>query len=84
MAKSTGLPFNNLYPYAQFADVNGNYLPVPYQYRQAFLDTAGAGQLLDWQYRPLEEIRLTNNVTTTNFIKLNLGCIVQNFIMVDS
>lgn len=60
-------------PYEQFADGNGNALAIPFTYRQGYIDTAGAGRLLNWQYRPLDEIRLTNNKTTNRFIRLNLG-----------
>lgn len=44
-----------VYPYARFADENGNHLPIA-QFRQDYIDTAGSGRLLDWQYRPLDEI----------------------------
>lgn len=62
-----------IYPYMQLADGNGTPLSVPYQYRMSYLDTAGGGNLLDWQYRPLNEIRLADNTTRVNFIRLNLG-----------
>jgi hypothetical protein len=35
-----------------------------------YLDTVGNGQLLDWKYRPLEEVRLANNVSTSKFVNL--------------
>lgn len=35
----------------------GNALAVNYLHRATFLDTAGSGLLLDWSYRPLDEIR---------------------------
>ena len=52
-----------LYPYAQFADVNGKSLPL-YNNRQTYIDTAGAGKLLDWKYYPLEDYK--HNTTTNN------------------
>lgn len=62
---------NKVYPYMQLADAAGNSLPVPKDFRQRYLDTAGNGQLLDWQYRPLDEIRLSDNVATSQLLRLN-------------
>jgi TonB-linked SusC/RagA family outer membrane protein len=53
----------SLYPYAQLADENGNPLPIIKDYRYSFIDTAGAGKLLDWKYRPLQELNEANNKT---------------------
>jgi TonB-linked SusC/RagA family outer membrane protein len=46
-----------LYPYARLLDDNGNALAVVKDYRSGYIDTAGAGLLKDWHYRPLDEIR---------------------------
>jgi TonB-dependent starch-binding outer membrane protein SusC len=55
------------YPYARLADDNGNPLSIA-RYRQGYIDTAGAGKLLDWNYRPLDELKyLDNTLKTTNF-----------------
>ncbi len=54
----------SLYPYAMLADENGNALPLNKTYRQAYLDTAGQGKLLDWKYYPLEDYKHT--LTTNN------------------
>lgn len=62
----------SLYPYAELADSKGNALPIA-QYRQGYLDTVGEGQLLDWNYRPLDEIRLADNNTTGTDYQVNLG-----------
>src|SRR5690606_32111995 len=43
-------------PYDPFRDENGNPLPVVADLRLGYADTAGGGQLLDWHYRPLDEI----------------------------
>ncbi|HEY6082041.1 MAG TPA: SusC/RagA family TonB-linked outer membrane protein [Chitinophagaceae bacterium] len=61
-----------LYPYAQLADTKGNALPIA-RYRQGYIDTVGDGQLLDWNYRPLDEIRLANNTTSGIDYQANLG-----------
>jgi TonB-linked SusC/RagA family outer membrane protein len=50
-------------PYIAFADEAGNALPVPQFYRQSYTDTAGGGQLLNWNYYPLTE---TNHNSSVN------------------
>lgn len=61
----------NLYPYAKLADENGLALAVPYTYRLGYVDTAGKGKLLDWHYRPLDEIKLSDNNATLRLLRLN-------------
>ncbi|MEC3881950.1 SusC/RagA family TonB-linked outer membrane protein [Parapedobacter sp. 10938] len=50
-----------MYPYAALADAHGEPLPIPRDRRLGYADTAGNGQLLDWQYRPLQELDLADN-----------------------
>lgn len=62
-----------LYPYAQLADREGNPLPITHEYRRGFvLDSENQG-LLDWQYRPLEEIRARDYRTSAIDLRFNLG-----------
>ena len=83
---STGLAFTNsttqnnnsstisvLYPYLKLADAQGNALSVPYLLRQSYVDTAGGGRLLDWNYRPLDELRNADNTTKLTDYRINLG-----------
>lgn len=71
-AKSTNFNLPSpLYPYAQVADEQGNALALPNKIRVAYLDTVGGGKLLDWKYRPLEETKLADNKTTTQFIQIS-------------
>jgi len=42
-------------------------------YRPGFLGTALQQGLLDWQYRPLEELNLADNATTTAEYRINTG-----------
>ena len=51
------------YPYAPLADSKGNALSVNYKYNPGYIDTAGGGRLLDWRYRPLQELALADNST---------------------
>jgi TonB-linked SusC/RagA family outer membrane protein len=66
-------PVTLSYPYIRLADPNGSALPVPFQYRQSFIDTVGGGQLLDWQYRPLDELRNADNTTKLSDYRINLA-----------
>lgn len=52
-----------LYPYAQFADADGNPLALNV-YREPYIDTAGNGKLLDWKYYPLDDYQQA--VSSTN------------------
>ncbi len=56
--------------YTLLADESGNAIPVMRQYRQPFLDTAGAGKLLDWDYYPLTD---HNNISSTNRVNTIIG-----------
>ncbi len=62
-------------PYIKLADANGNALAVPYAggYRSVYTDTAGAGKLLDWNYRPLDELHNTDDVTKLTDYHITLG-----------
>ncbi len=62
-----------IYPYARLADDAGNPIAVIKQYRSAYVDTAGAGVLLDWKYRPLEEQRLADNNFYRRDLQASLG-----------
>lgn len=60
-------------PYARLADANGNPLPIDNKYRATYTDTVGQGLLLDWKYRPLEELSINNNTTTARLLLANVG-----------
>lgn len=62
-----------MYPYARLADETGQPLAVVKDYRGTFTDTAGAGLLLDWKYRPLDEMRNSDNRINRNDLLLKLG-----------
>ncbi|MDR6784576.1 SusC/RagA family TonB-linked outer membrane protein [Pedobacter africanus] len=49
--------------YYNLADHQGNALAVPRYFKTSFTDTVGAGRLLDWSYKPLEEIN-NSDLTT--------------------
>lgn len=66
-----GITSNNssIYPYAQLADGNGNALAVAKDYSNSF--KAAQTGLLDWSYRPLQDLYLSNNTTRVNDIRIN-------------
>jgi len=50
-------------PYARLADDQGNPMVIDRVYQSAFLDTLSKGKLLDWNYRPLDELAFADNST---------------------
>lgn len=60
-------------PYTRFTDENGNALAIPYQLRQAYIEQAPANKLLDWNYRPIEEISLSDKTSGSTELRLNSG-----------
>lgn len=67
--QSSGYPF----PYIALADEDGKAIAVPKDYRMGFLDTAGNGRLLDWHYRPLDEIQHPPSSVSSEELLINLG-----------
>lgn len=59
------------YPYLRLKDPHGNAMVIPTQYRSGYLDTVGNGSLLDWHYRPLDELRLNDNSTASDEYRIN-------------
>ncbi|SEA49661.1 TonB-linked outer membrane protein, SusC/RagA family [Pedobacter hartonius] len=72
-----------LYPYEQIADQYGNALSVLTNsgLRTSYTDTAGNGSLLNWKYRPLEELRKKANSFKgeSTDIRVNTGMRYQLF-----
>ncbi len=66
------------YPYAQVADVHGNPLPVAFGLNEPYIDTAGGGQLLDWHYRPLQELQNADNPTKLTDYRINFGVAIRS------
>ncbi len=56
------------------ADVQGNALATGYALtRTLYRDQAVNNGLLDWQYRPLDEQKLTNQTSGSNEVRINTG-----------
>lgn len=61
-------------PYVRLADKQGHPVAVyPSAVRKAYLDTAGNGRLLDWSFKPLEEIFRTPRIFNNQDVLLNMG-----------
>ena len=71
-----GSDYQPIYPYESIADQDGNALAVTDgTLRLSYVDTAGNGKLLDWHYRPLDELQERYHTflsRLTNY-KINLG-----------
>ncbi|WP_162915690.1 SusC/RagA family TonB-linked outer membrane protein [Paraflavitalea soli] len=71
--RNTTISFGSRYPYNQLADANGQPMALYTTLRKSYIDTAGGGQLLDWNYRPLDELRLANDKTIVTDYRINAG-----------
>lgn len=74
-----------IYPYAQFADASGNPLAMIDRYRLAYVDNAEQEGLLNWDYKPLEELALNNQRRGSNEILVNTSVVydIKSFLNVD-
>ena len=75
MTQSDGMSTPSMpvsYPYAQLADGKGNHLPIA-QYRTDYIDTAGQGMLLNWDYVPLDELANNDNTSIENEYRVDVG-----------
>lgn len=62
---------NDVYVYARLADAYGNALPIVRNNRYTYTDNALAMGLLDWHYRPLDELTTNDNTSNSQEIRLN-------------
>ncbi|BAV10084.1 TonB-linked outer membrane protein, SusC/RagA family [Filimonas lacunae] len=67
-SKSAKTPL--LYPYAQLADANGNAMAVVKDYRQVYVDSISQLGFMDATYRPLNDLKLADNITNRNDLLL--------------
>lgn len=72
-AKLSWNSIDPIYPYAQLIDASGNALAVVKDYRAIFLKESEAKGLLDWAYRPMDELHGSNNKVRAIDYRLNLG-----------
>jgi len=61
------------YPYTQFVDANGNALNEARDFRISYASTAGGGRLINWLYKPLDEINNGYGTTTSDLTSYRLN-----------
>jgi len=61
------------YPYELLADEAGNALAAVGSVRNSYADTAGNGRLLDWRFRPLDEMGLRGTDGKSADYRINAG-----------
>lgn len=59
------------YPYLKLKNTDGSNASIPYLYRKPYIDTLGSGKLLDWTFRPLDELAQNDNVSTLTEYRIN-------------
>lgn len=57
-----------LYPYASLFDDTGKPLSIPFQYNPMYLESQNNKGLMDWGYRPYEEINATRSISDASHI----------------
>lgn len=74
----------NVAPYSRLADENGNHLVMP-ALRNRFVDESQQKGLLNWQYRPLDELNFNDkqNKSQNLRLNLNLGYTILNGLIAD-
>lgn len=60
-------------PYQRLANSDGSPAAVDIYHRGVFTDTAGAGALLDWKFRPLQELANNDNTSSLSDVLIKLG-----------
>lgn len=63
----------SIHPYARLADDAGNPLAITNKYREVFLEESIEKGLLDWSYRPLDEIGRADQSSKNNTIRAQVG-----------
>lgn len=61
------------YPYKKLADEEGNALSVPFIHSLSYAGKAEAKGLLNWEYKPLDEINQKDYQTNLSDLRINLG-----------
>jgi TonB-dependent starch-binding outer membrane protein SusC len=64
---------NGMTPYSRLVNPDGTPAAIDIYYRGKFTDTAGNGQLLDWKFRPVDELHNNDNYTNLSDVLVNLG-----------
>ncbi|MBB5438503.1 TonB-linked SusC/RagA family outer membrane protein [Pedobacter sp. AK017] len=68
------------YPYLKLVGDNGKGLSVPIDYRSSYLESLSNTKLLDWYYRPYDEISASDNTNQLTDYRISAGL---NFRIID-
>lgn len=68
-----GSPYSSIFPYTSLVDEDGNSQTVLQGFRSSYLESTKSKGFLDWNYRPLDELNLADNVTKENDLLLTFG-----------
>lgn len=68
--KSGSTSFSDI-PYARYADENGHALPIGRNIKFSYLEDPSNQDLLDWYFRPLDELKNNNNTGNSTEIRAN-------------
>lgn len=63
--------WSNVYTYAKLRDDDGNALPIVRGVRQQYVVDTGNMGLLDWLYRPMDELAISDNTSGGQEIRLS-------------
>lgn len=63
----------SLYPYAQIVEENGKPSSIIKNNRQTYTESAVERGLLDWEFRPLDEVLISDNTIGNQEIRLSQG-----------
>ncbi len=66
----TPLGKSSIYPYARLADEKGEALAIPQRHRLSYTSGALENGLLDWEYRPLDEISFGQNHSNSSDLRI--------------
>ncbi|WP_285011115.1 SusC/RagA family TonB-linked outer membrane protein [Pedobacter faecalis] len=80
-AENNGLTLNwldpetgiSVSPYTMLQDQDGNARAIPFQLRQTYTEAAVSNGLLDWSYRPLDEVRMSDRSSGATELRMNAG-----------
>lgn len=59
--------------YLNLVGSNGNSIAVPNNYNTTYIDTAGGGKLLDWNYYPMEDYKYSYSKVNTEELLAHIG-----------
>ncbi|WP_166670658.1 SusC/RagA family TonB-linked outer membrane protein [Olivibacter sp. XZL3] len=70
--QNAGIYATARYPYESLIGADGSHLAVVNDLRMAYVDTVGQSKLLDWHYRPLDELSPNQSIRLTDY-RINLN-----------